>query len=418
MYFFTIFLAHAKTVRIDRDLDGGYAYGCDFYQIWLTSHELLFKRVNPYTAEMTTRVQMGVFGRAVDSQRPGDPRPYLARFPYPLYVDFLVAPVALVTFPAVQIVGSVVAPLLVVAGLLLWCRVFDLRLSLSNTSALCVLTLASYPILEGVYALQLTLLVAVLLALSVNALVKGRLISSGIFLGMASVKPQLIFLPAIFLVLWAVSDLRNRKAFLLSFVGTIAFLILISEAVLPGWLRTWVQTLFEYRQYNEPPLPQYIFGPMIGNLVVVILIAFASFLSFRGRQARADSTQFSSTFAFLMGITVLVFPSSIAVYDQILLVPAVLWLIVRRAEIWNGAKTLRALGFIASAAISWPWIAACVMGLCCALFPGIRNTPWTMLPLRTAPSIPFIVIVLCLFLDWKTPKSATDRALVAVHSGG
>jgi len=254
-----------------------------------------------------------------------------------------------------------------------------------------------------------------LLALSAIALVKGHLISPGILLAMASVKPQLIFLPAIFLTLWAASNLRNRKAFLLSFAGTIAFLFLISEAVLPGWLSIWVRTLFEYRQYNEPPLPQYIFGPAIGTVVTVMLVAFAAILIFSGRRAHANSTQFSSTFAFLMGITVTVFPSSIAVYDQVLLVPAVLWLIVRHAEIWNGAKTLRALGFIASAAISWQWIAACVVGLCCALFPGIRNTPWMMLPLRTAPSIPFIVVVLCLFLDWKTPKSAFDRMQVAAH---
>ena len=389
--------------------------GCDFYQIWLTSHELLFKRVNPYTTEMTTRIQMGVFGRAIDSHRPGDPRPYLALFPYPLYTDFLVAPVALVSFPTVQIIGSVVAPLLVVAGLLLWLRVIDLRLSPSNTAALSVLTLATYPILQGMYALQLTLLVAALLAGSVNVLVKGHLVLPGVLLGMASVKPQLIFLPAIFLTLWAASDLRNRKAFLLSFAGTIAFLLLVSEAVLPGWLGIWAGALFEYRHYDEPPLSQYILGPTIGNVVAVMLVAAVAILIFRARRARADSTQLASTLAFLLAITVPLVPSSIAVYDQILLMPAVLWLIARNAEIWNGGRTLRALGFIVSAAISWQWIAACVVGLCCVLFPQIRNTPWMMLPWRTAPSIPFIVVALCLFLTWKTPRGALDRASSNTH---
>lgn len=82
-YYFGIFLPKAKRVRVSRDLDRGYAYGCDFYQIWLTSHDLLLHGVNPYTAEMTTRIQLGVFGRAIDAQRPGDPRPYLALFPLP-----------------------------------------------------------------------------------------------------------------------------------------------------------------------------------------------------------------------------------------------------------------------------------------------------------------------------------------------
>jgi hypothetical protein len=264
------------------------------------------------------------------------------------------------------------------------------------------------------YALQPTLLVAALLAGSVNALVKGHLVSSGILLGIASVKPQLIFLPTLFLMLWAVSDLRNRKAFVLSFAGTLAFLLLVSEIVLPGWLFTWAQALLEYRHYDAPPLSQYILGPIIGNVVAVILIAVVAILIFHGRRARADSAQFASTLAFLLGITVPLIPSSIAVYDQILLVPAVLWLIARNAEIRNGGRTLHVLGFIAVAAISWQWIAACVVGLCCVLFPEIRNTPWMMLPLRTAPSIPFIVVTLCLFLAWKTSKGALDHAQVAI----
>jgi hypothetical protein len=413
-YYFSVFLAKAQTVRASRDLDGGYAYGCDFYQVWLTSHELLFKRVNPYTSEMTARIQMGVFGRVIDAHRPGDPLPYLAHFPYPLYTDFLVAPVALVSFPTLQMIGSVVAPLLVVAGLLLWLQVINLRLSPSNTIALCLLTLTTYPILQGMYALQLTLLVAALLAGAVNLLVKGHLILPGILLGMASVKPQLMFLPALFLMLWAISDLRKRKALVLAFAGTLAFLLVVSEIVLPGWLRTWAHALFEYRHYDEPPLSQYILGPTLGNIVAGMLIVAVAILIFRARLAPADSTQFASTVALLLAITVPLVPSSIAVYDQILLVPAVLWLIARSAEIWNGGRTLRALGVIVSAAISWQWIAACVVGLCCVLFPQIRNTPWMMLPLRTAPSIPFIVILLCLFLIWKTPKGSLDSAPLAI----
>lgn len=405
-YYFVVFLPKAHAVRASQDLDRGYDYGCDFYQIWLTSRELLLHRANPYTAEMTSRIQIGVFGRVIDPQRPGDPRLYLASFPYPLYTDLLVAPLALLSFPMVQIMGSVLSPALVVVSIFLWLRVLDLRLQPSGLVALFVLTLTSYPILQGIYALQVTLVVAALLAGSVAALVKGHLGWAGALLGIASVKPQLMLLPTLFLALWAASDTRGRKAFLLSFIGTITFLFVVSEAVLPGWSATWIRALFEYRQYVDPPLSQLIFGPALGNLLALSLIVTAAILIFRARQARTGSPQFATTLVFLLAITVPLIPTSIAVYDHILLVPAVLWLILRKDQILHGGKGLRILGYLVSAAISWQWIAATGVGLCCLLFPDIGNTAWMLLPLRTAPSVPFIVIALCLLLNWKTRERA------------
>jgi hypothetical protein len=260
VYYFQLFLPKVHEARASRDLLGGYTYGCDFYQVWLTSRELIFHRANPYTAEMTAKIQLGLFARRIDPSRPEDPRPNLALYSYPIYTDFVAAPFAFLSFRQVQIVGGLLFPLLVVASVLLWFQNLNLRASPTTLLAFLALTISSYPILEGIYALQLTFVVAALIAGAVTALMRGKMTFGGILLGVASIKPQLILLPGLFLVIWALSDFRKRKFAFLSFTGTIVVLILLGEAIIPGWFRAWIQALGEYRHYDAPPLTQLVLG--------------------------------------------------------------------------------------------------------------------------------------------------------------
>jgi hypothetical protein len=407
-FYFAILLPRAHAVRSSRDLMRGYVYGCDFYPLWFTSGELLSHRTNPYTAEMTTRIQLGLFGRTMDPNRPGDPLQNLAVYPHPLYSDFLVAPLAFFRFSTVQVLGSLLFPGLVVVGVLLWLHILHLQIAPSAKFSLMALVLTSYPILEGVYALQLTLLVAALIAGSVAMLVKGNLTWAGILLGIASVKPQLIFLPALFLALWAASDLRNRKTLLISFAATVALLFFASEAVLPGSSATWIRALLEYRHYNDAPLSQFIFGRAAGNFITFLLLATAVIVAFRVRMARAGSPQFIATLILLLAISVPTISSSIAVYNQILLVPAILRLFSRKSE--GHSVVVYSLGVV----IFWQYITASTLALYTLVFSRSLNATWMLLPLRTAPSLPFVAIALCLFVGGKANLFTPPQSAAAV----
>ena len=48
-YYFDLLLPRARLRDAANDMIGPYAYGGDFYPIWLTGRELLFHRSNPYT---------------------------------------------------------------------------------------------------------------------------------------------------------------------------------------------------------------------------------------------------------------------------------------------------------------------------------------------------------------------------------
>ena len=410
-YYFALLLPSAHHARAAKGLDQGYAFGSDFYSVWLTSHELLIRKENPYTADMVRKMQVGLYGRALDPQRAGEPPQNFARYPYPLYLDLFVAPLGRLSFETARIVNAVLLSIVFCATVLLWLSAVNFRLAPLNRSVLLILSFATYPILEGLYALQVSLIVAALIAASAACLAKRRLALAGLLLAAASVKPQLILLPAVFLALWAVNDWKTRKSFLLFFVGTIAFLFAVSEAILPGWSATWIHTLFEYRKYNDPPLTRFLFGNIVGNLLALCLFSAAAVLAFRNRAANADSVQFVGTLVVTLAVTVPTLPSTIAVYDQVLLVPAILWLLFRKNQILHGRLPIRSIGYLTITVVTWQWIAASGLDIWFLLFKKIPNSAWIVLPLRMTPAIPFAVIALCLLLRLEImPAKAAARS--------
>ena len=117
-----------------------------------------------------------------------------------------------------------------------------------------ILFLVSYPVLEGLYAQQAGVLVGIALAhLTAAMLARGRLCLAGMLLAFASVKPQLVWLLALWLMLWAVSDWKRRKVLALSFVLTLSILFLASQLLLPGWFVGWWRSLVGYSHYTLPP---------------------------------------------------------------------------------------------------------------------------------------------------------------------
>lgn len=407
-FYFALFLPHAHAARAALQLNGHYLYGGDFHPIWLSSHKLFLHRANPYTPELSVENQIAIYGRAIGSRRSDDSIQGI--YPYPLYTSFLIAPLAPLSFPAVQIVGTVLFPVLVLVSVFLWLQVLKLRLHNATLIGLLLLIFTSYPVLEGLYAQQLTVVVSALLAGTAAALAKEHLITAGVLLGLATVKPQLVLLLSLWLVVWAASDLSKRKAFIISLVGTVVALVIAGEIILPGWTLTWIRALHEYRQHNHPPLAQAVLGSTLGDVFSLALLAMTAAILWRARRVEAASPRFAVIFALMLAVSVPIFPSSIAVYDHLLLLPAILWLFSVRANIFSSGLPLRILGYASVAALFWQWIAGTVVAIASLLRPGIVSTPWVLLPVHTAASIPFAVVALCLWLWWKGATPAKSLA--------
>ena len=99
----------------------------DLYPRWLGARELLLHHRDPYSAEVTREIQIGYYGRTLDSTRPEDPRD-LAGFAYPVYVVFLLAPTVTLPFSIVQTGFRWLLIALTAASVPLWLRTFRWRL--------------------------------------------------------------------------------------------------------------------------------------------------------------------------------------------------------------------------------------------------------------------------------------------------
>ena len=208
----------------------------DLYPRWLGARELLRHGRNPYSAEITREIQQGYYGRALDSARTDDPRDQQG-FAYPVYVVFLLAPTVGMPFDAVQVGFRWLLIALAGASVWLWLRVLRWEASCKITLIFIVLMLGWLPVVQGIKLQQLSLLVAGLLAACGACLAGGWLFCAGGLLALATIKPQLVWPLVLWLLLWAGSEWRSRRRFVLGFGLVMLLLLGGAQLVLPGWPR-------------------------------------------------------------------------------------------------------------------------------------------------------------------------------------
>jgi len=335
----------------------------DLYPRWLGARELLLHHRNPYGTDITAEIQRGYYGRALDSNRPNDPRDQQG-FAYPVYVVFLLAPLVGVPFQVAQIAFYWLLLALTAGSVWLWLRALQWRLSALSIAACVILTLGSFSAVQGIKLQQLSLLVAALMAAAVACVAGGFLFSSGALLALATVKPQLAWPLAAWMLVWAVSDWARRRRFAFGFGMVMGLLLAGAEIVLPRWWRMFAEALRQYHRYtqNHSVLDQLLPWAFAGKIMTGAALAASVFLLWKLRSASAESPEFGRATALVMALTVLVVPMY-APYNQVLLLPAILVLARDRKMLFERLRGVRLLYLAGVVALAWQWIAsACLSG--------------------------------------------------------
>jgi hypothetical protein len=395
-----LFLPRSQEVRETRKLGGGYAFADDLYQIWVTSLEWQQHRSDPYSAEMTREIQSGLYGRPLDPNRPGDPKD-LRMFPYPAFADILFWPVAELPFVVARVVFVCLLVLLTAASVWLWMQALGLRFSRHWMVILLLLVFGSFPVLEGLYAGQVGLLVACLLAASILALQRGKSLLSGVLMALTTIKPQVTLLAILYLLFWSSSHWRRGCRFCAGFFATLLLLVGAALAVWPHWIQSWTHVVLLYHGYNAPPLLTTVVDLLLGRgttgsvsqgLTAALLIV-AAILAWRNRSAASDSLEFWFTLSLLLAVTTIALLPGQAIYDHVILLPGILMLASRWRQ-WSANWVLRALLTIGVGMLVWPWIASVIL---IGLHPFLTHEqfyskPIFSLPLHVAYVFPFVVL--------------------------
>jgi len=367
----------------------------DLYPRWLGARELLLHGRDPYSSAVTREIQTGYYGRPLDSARPGDPKDQQG-FAYPVYVVFYLAPTVGLPFAAVQRGFFWVLLGLTVATVPLWLKMLRWPLPPWTQVSVVALTVGSLAGMQGLKLQQMTLFVVALVAMAMALLAADCAIAAGILLALATVKPQLVGLLLLWLAIWTVGDWRRRYRWAASFLLTIGVLSVASEWYLPHWIPRFLQAVREYRSYTDAvsvldkllPAP----GGVLAKLAAVLT---AAHIGWRNRKHSEKTGFFAATATMVLAVTVIVIPSY-ALYNQVMLLPAVLLLARERQAIWDRSFAARGLLILVAVLLFWPWLASAVLaGLSFLLPPEIVQRAWAV-PGWTALSLPVGVAALML----------------------
>ena len=418
-----LFMPRVQAARTAQGLGDGYLFGNDFYQVWLAARESLRNSRDPYSPEMTREIQTGLFGRPLDATRPSDPIDRRV-FPYPAFTGLLFWPAAEFPFPLVRAVVVCLLALLTIVTVMLWVRALHWRIGGKWIALILLLSLSSYPALEGLYSAQLGLLVAFLLAAAILTIQSGHFFFAGFLLALTTIKPHVTALVILYLLLWSLHSWRQRWRLLVGFFSTLALLTLAALVVFPHWIPSWMQTVLAARHYTQPPVLAEVLTSLLGPhragpatlILTAVFIAIASLLAWRNRTAAANSLTFWITLSLLLTITTITILRGLAIYDHLIMLPAILLLFRDRNELAEAGPVPRILLLVAALLLFWPWLSAfALLVLRPWLAPSIFNSNAILsLPLRNAASLPFAVLVLLMWM-WRISSRRSQQS-VAEHS--
>jgi len=366
----------------------------DLYPRWLGARELLLDHRDPYTAQLTEQIQVGYYGRALDPARPDDPKDQQA-FAYPVYVVFLLAPTLKLPFTTLQFAFRWFLIALTLISLLFWLRSFRLRVRPSTIVIASLLTLGSFPVLQGIKLQQMSLLVSGMISASILLLVEGQLVAAGVLLALATIKPQLVALLFAWLLLWALSNWERRQRLVWGSVGTLGMLLAASEYVLPGWVARFLGAVEAYRQYNDGAwsVLQVLVTPFWGMVLTALVVLALSVICWHHRHVPSDSVLFGWITALVLASTVLIVPKT-SPYNQVLLLPGIILVIHQWHAWWRESRATRAMLLGFALLLGWPWLTTLLMTIATLFVPlATLQNAWAV-PLYTSLAIPVIVFVL------------------------
>lgn len=332
------------------------------------------KGLNPYSETVLRHIQTACYGHPLTPKSREDPK----YFSYPALIIPLLAPIA--GYPWVSIraaYGWIVLPLLAVA-FWWWTSCFFPQMQKSNRTALVALCLFAWPTLWGMRLQQPTILVFLLLTAAIASVKQERNWLAGVCLSLAMVKPQLSLPLFLWLTVWCAR--RKRWGIIPGFFFPFVLLWLSANWITPGWFHDWISSVGTYASITSP-VSILLFGKRAGSIITLVLGTVSAVQMWAVLKADSDDHQFVGSAAAALCFTMLVVPIHVGfAYDQVLLIPALLYvisqpdvpqrfLIARRLAIFCAGLGLAALALSTCAEIVVP-----------AITP-LGNFPFVMQPL-------------------------------------
>ena len=280
--------------------------GNDFLAFWQGARYWLVEGESPYDEEVGLRNQVLTYGRPADYEA-GEDR---LAFAYPLPAMIIFGPFGLLPFNLSRAIWTTFLEIGLVALAIISIRIAGWKPSVSTFVLLVLFSVFWYHGFRSVILGQVTVLGALLIAGSLLAIKVKNDALAGVLLGLAIIKPQLVYLLIPFVLIWGI---RMRRLKIVAWLlGTITVLSVGSLILMPDWPIQWLQRIFEYSQYVIPVSPiSYLAGivPRFTQPVTLVISGLLLiYLFYEWAQSMGKSDRW---FQWTAGMTLVI---SIALY--------------------------------------------------------------------------------------------------------
>ena len=286
---------------------------------------------------------------------------------------------------------------LTAASVLLWLHALEWRVSGTALAVWILLTLSCFPAIQGIKLQQLSVLVAALIAAFMYALSRRYFVLAGILLAIATIKPQLVALPLLWLCIWVLGDLRARQRAMWSFAISLAVLVIAGQFLLPGWIHEFRAALAAYYQYTGggKSVLDVALTPLWGRAVSAILVCLLAMVTWQVRRSGERAPEFQWSFSLALAITLAVIPM-FAPYNQLLLLPALMVIARSVHGLWAKNNLSRFFVAVTTLAVFFQWIGAAALVIALLFLPASTVQKGWGLPFYPSFAIPVTILALLL----------------------
>ncbi len=361
---------------------------------------------DPYSREVLRAMQTAYYGRPLTPDDRLDAQAFL----YPATIVLPLAPLTHFSWPTASFVFLILTVLLLILGFDLCLRGLPVPFTRTQHNLAILLAFFSWPTLWGLRLLQPTLPLAALVLIAGFLLARGQQVLPAVLLACTTIKPQLVLPLILWLLLWA--GLQRSWKFIASFCAMLALLLWATHQVVPGWFAHWRASLHNYGAVtlSAPPL-EWVFGHWIGFALTVAMVVAGGLLLWRLLRASAQSAEFAVAFSLLLSLTLCLVPTHLAmVYNQILLFPGLMILLVSRPEGYYASLARRITLALCVFAFATP-----ILAIAGESFFGPSDF-WDGIPCRLFLLPVVVTIALALQAPESLPRRARDRAGATSHS--
>lgn len=256
--------------------------GNDFIPLYIGTRMFVANSWSPYSSQTGDEIQQMVYGRAAKEGE--DHHSYV----YPFYAAIIFLPFSLVSdYTFARALWLTFLEILIIILAFVSMKQTRWKPSFWLVPIYLVFSLLWYhsvrPIING----NAVVIVAVLIGLALAAIQLEKDTIAGFLLGYSTIKPNLVLIPILFVVIWAISHKRWK---LIGWTfGSVLFFILIGMIFIPDWPLQNIAAILRYPEYtNELTLGAALEGwwPHIGpQLRWGMTIFLAALLAFEWRAA-------------------------------------------------------------------------------------------------------------------------------------